>query len=120
MTGERCANGRPGEPRDPSRLASLRGNAIAAARGLLCLRSMKLLMKMLGIGALVAAGIYYDRHRLRIAGRLDAAGPLGSDRGSPGMRTEVVTDAVIVGIAEVDPVPLANVAGERIDPDARR
>ena len=79
---------------------------------------MKLLMKMLGIGALVVAGIYYDRRWLRIAGRLDAAGPFGAERGGAGARREVVTEAVIVGIAEVDPVPLANVAGEGIDVDA--
>lgn len=77
---------------------------------------MKLLMKMLGIGAIVAAAIYYDRRRLRLAGRLDAEGGLGA----AGLRDEIVTDAVIigVGIADVDPVPLANVAGEGIDPDA--
>ncbi len=81
---------------------------------------MKLLMKMLGIGAIVAAAIYYDRRQLRLAGRLDADGGLGAEAGAAGVRAEAVTDAVIigVGIAEVDPVPLANVAGEGIDPDA--
>jgi hypothetical protein len=76
---------------------------------------VKLLIKMLGIGLIVAAAITYDRQRLRRAGRLDAR---GSGRQGAGRDAEVVTDAAIVGISEVDPEPLANVAGEGIDPDA--
>jgi hypothetical protein len=75
---------------------------------------MKLLIKMLGLGLIVAAAITYDRQRLRRAGRLDV-GPLGARDADRDL--EVVTEAVIVGIAEVDPEPLAGM-GEGIDPDA--
>jgi hypothetical protein len=78
---------------------------------------MKLLSKMLGIGLIVAAAIAYDRQRLRRAGRLDV-GSSGVGDVSPEVDVEIVTDAVIIGIAEVDPEPLANVAAEGIDPDA--
>jgi hypothetical protein len=83
---------------------------------------MRLLIKMLGIGLMVAAGIYYDRRRLRIAGRLDAGFSGGQDarlsenRGAA-RKAEVVTDAAIVGISDVDPQPLATM-GEGVDPDA--
>ena len=70
---------------------------------------MKLLIKMLGIGLIVAAAITYDRRRLRRLGRL-GAGDLAPD-------VEIVAEAVIVGIADVDPEPLANM-GEAVDPDA--
>jgi hypothetical protein len=76
---------------------------------------VKLLIKILGIGLIVAAAITYDRRRLRRAGRLDAT---SSGARGAGRDVEVVTEAVIVGISEVDPEPLANVAGEGIDPDA--
>lgn len=79
---------------------------------------MKLLIKMLGIGLIVAAAISYDRQRLRRAGRLDAE---SSGGWSATPKVEDVTDAVeltIVGISEVEPEPLANMAGEGIDPDA--
>jgi len=77
---------------------------------------------MLGIGLIVAAGIYYDRRRLRLAGRLDAASFGDLDMASSGARgparkAEVVTDAAIVGISDVDPEPLTTM-GEGIDPDA--
>jgi hypothetical protein len=74
----------------------LSGMSVAPDRG------MKTLMKMLGVGALMVAAIAYDRWRLRRAGRLDAFP----------REPEVVTETVIVGIAEVDPASLANVAGE--------
>jgi len=77
---------------------------------------MKLLIKMLGIGLIVAAAISYDRQRLRRAGRLDAGWPSAGQ--GMGRSVEVVTEAVIVGLADVDPEPLANVAGEGIDVDA--
>lgn len=75
---------------------------------------MKLLIKMLGLGLIVAAAITYDRQRLRRAGRLDvlSSGARGASR-----HAGVVTEAVIVGISEVDPEPLAGM-GEGIDPDA--
>jgi hypothetical protein len=94
----------------PSRLSEL-----ATACRLLHRWTVKLLIKMLGIGLLVAAAITYDRQRLRRAGRLDA---WLSGAPSTGPDVEVVTEAVIVGISEVDPEPLANVVGEGIDPDA--
>ncbi len=75
---------------------------------------MKLLIKLLGIGLIVAAAITYDRQRLRRAGRLDAG--VSGARGR-GRDVEVVTEAVIVGISEVDPEPLAGM-GEGIDPEA--
>lgn len=75
---------------------------------------MKLLIKMLGLGLVVAAAITYDRQRLRRAGRLDV-GSSGA-RGA-GRDLEVVTEAVIIGISEVDPEGLVGM-GEGIDPDA--
>jgi hypothetical protein len=75
---------------------------------------MKLLIKMLGLGLIVAAAITYDRQRLRRAGRLDVESSGGRDAGRT---VGVVTEAVIVGISEVDPEPLAGM-GEGIDPDA--
>jgi hypothetical protein len=77
---------------------------------------MKLLIKMLGLGLIVAAAISYDRERLRRAGRLDAGSSGGRDMAPDA--DDMVVEAVIVGIAEVDPEPLANMAGEGIDPDA--
>lgn len=86
---------------------------------------MKLLIKMLGIGFIVAVAITYDRQRLRRAGRLDVEG-FGDGFGDPDARFfggggtgryEIVTDAAIIGISEVDPEPLAGM-GEGIDPDA--
>lgn len=79
---------------------------------------MKLHIKLLGIGLIVAAAITYDRQRLRRAGRLDA-GTSGVRRAGRDAEdvTEAVTEAVIVGISDVDPVPLANM-GEAMDPDA--
>jgi hypothetical protein len=94
---------------------------------------MKLLIKMLGLGLLVAAAITYDRSRLRRAGRLDAGftgafpdpgfpgadlagvGSSGDDLGVADI--EIITESVIVGLADVDPEPLAGM-GEGIDPDA--
>jgi hypothetical protein len=69
---------------------------------------MKLLIKMLGLGLIVAAAITYDRQRLRRAGRLDvlSSGARGANRNAG-----VVTEAVIVGIAEVDPASGARGAG---------
>lgn len=72
---------------------------------------------MLGIGLIVAAAISYDRQRLRRAGRLDMAGAGGFYGGPGAEREEIVTDAAIIGISEVDPEPLAGM-GEGIDPDA--
>lgn len=72
---------------------------------------------MLGLGIIVAAAISYDRQRLRRAGRLDAGGSAG--RGvSPVVGAVIDAEIVGVGIADVDPGPLANPAGEAIDPDA--
>lgn len=102
-----------GKPRERSPEPAAGG--LAAARRLLRLQTVNLLIKMLGLGLLVAAVITYDRRLLRRAGRLDA-GSSGA-RGAEG-DVEIVTEAVIVGISEVDPEPLANVAGEGIDPDA--
>jgi hypothetical protein len=81
-----------------------------------------MLIKMLGIGLIVAAAISYDRHQLRRAGRLDAGSSgdpnaEGSAARGAGRGSEVVTDAAIVGISDVDPEPLAGM-GEGIDPDA--
>ena len=95
---------------------------------------MKLIMKMMGLGLLVAAAISYDRRRLRRLGRLDAgftgafsdAGYAGAEFSGIGVgagadlaepEIEIITDAVIVGIAEVDPVPLSGM-GEGIDRSA--
>lgn len=75
---------------------------------------MKLLIKMLGLGLVVAAAITYDRQRLRRAGRLDVGSSGARDAGRD---LEVVTEAVIIGISEVDPEGLAGM-GEGIDPDA--
>lgn len=78
---------------------------------------MKLLIKMLGLGLLVAAAITYDRSRLRRAGRLDPGfSGAFSDAGFPGAdpEIEIITDAVIVGLADVDPEPLSGM-GEGID-----
>ncbi len=86
-----------------------------------CLPVVKLLIKMLGIGLIVAAAIAYDRKRLRSAGRLDPRFPDVSgadlDAGDAG-DVGVVTEAVIIGISEVDPEGLTNVSAEGIDPDA--
>lgn len=77
--------------------------------------------KLLGVAALVGTGILVERAR---NSRLlsTAPGGLGAAAGDR-LSAAPVMDAEIVqhmGIAAVDPEPLAQVAGEGIDPDANQ
>jgi hypothetical protein len=82
---------------------------------------MKFVTTLLGAAALVGAGILVERARHR---RLMSAAPGGLGAGTGDrLRSAPVMDADLVehmGIAEVDPEPLAQVAGEGIDPDANQ
>jgi hypothetical protein len=73
---------------------------------------MKIVTKMLGVAALVGTGILVERARQRRQLGAPAPGGLGA---APIMDAEIVQH---MGIAEVDPEPLAQVAGEGIDLDA--
>jgi hypothetical protein len=70
---------------------------------------MKTLLKLIGLVGIVATAILVDRRRRK---------PLLE----PVLRTphDIVDAEIILGIAEIDPEPLTQVAGEGIDPDATR
>lgn len=72
---------------------------------------MKLITKLFAVAGLIGAGILLKRWRQQ---RL-----LAHARGdeNAAMGALVLVDAEIVGIAEVDPEPMTQSAGEGIDPD---
>jgi hypothetical protein len=70
--------------------------------------------------AAVAAVVIVLRRRGRAAGALGHQ-PLGADADSLGTRVGTLpVEGEIVGIADVDPVPLAQTSGEGIDLDANK
>ena len=73
---------------------------------------MKIVTKMLGVAALVGTGILVERARQRRQLGAPALGGLGA---APVMDADIVQH---MGIAEVDPEPLTQIAGEGIDLDA--
>ncbi len=80
---------------------------------------MKIVTTLLGVAALIGTGILVERTRHRRQLRA-APGGLGASAGNR-LSGAPVMDAEIVqhmGIAEVDPEPLAQIAGEGIDLDA--
>jgi hypothetical protein len=73
---------------------------------------MKLAMKLFALVGLVGVGILVERWRQQ---RLQAGVPRDDDGE---MGAVVVIDADVIGLTEVDPEPMTQIAGEGIDPDA--
>jgi hypothetical protein len=72
---------------------------------------MKLTTKLFAAAGLVGAGVLLERYRQqRLLGRAR-----GDD--SAAMGTEVIVDAELVGIADIDPGPMTQISGEGIDPE---
>lgn len=83
---------------------------------------MKIMTKLLALAGLVWTAILIDRRRQRrLGGRPgDAWGSDAKDRFGVPLDAVVVEAELVTGIADVDPEPLTQVAGEGIDPSATR
>lgn len=79
--------------------------------------AMKLVIKLFAVAGVVGAGLFVARwYRQRFA-----ADPVQGARGTDAVPMSAAamgpTDLPVVGISEVDPQPLTQIAGEGIDPD---